>query len=419
MTLSELEYVVAQANAISGARLQEVVTTESELGLGFWFDGARAWIWIDLDAIKPSLLPWATAPRRVKSVKSPLHLFLRAHFVDRTLHALSVDRAHGRVVRVTFGRGEAGDPELEVRVIPHLRNVIAVANGKRVAWQKPRELMAEPPEDSVRPTRDLDRLRADWEEFRSSPKGKKAVAADPVTRVRRELDKRNRALAKVDEELVRKREQPWAEVGAWLKAHQSLDVPAEWQPFVDARRKLAWNIETAFTRARELDEKTVGTERRRQILVDEIARLEAELAKPAGEISAPVERTKNPLGAAAGGAQGRTLRLSDEVTVVAGKSAADNLKLLRRARAWDLWIHLRDYPSSHAIVFRNKSTKVADEDLRRVAAWFVKLHLGAKVDSGARYEILIAECRHVRPIKGDSIGRVTYRDERTLIYRAP
>ena len=418
MNLAELESVVTLARAIKGARLQEVVTSESDLGLGFYFDGNLSWLWIDLDAVRPSLLPWAAAPLRVKAIKSPLHLFLRAHFSDRALNDVTVDQAAGRVVRITFGRGEAQDPSLEIRLIPHLRNVIARAAGKSIAWQKPRELAAESPDERARPTRDLDQLRDDWLTVRQAPGARPKTRVDPAERVTRELDKRTRALVKVDEELARKREIPWKDVGDWLKANQSLDVPREFEPFVDRRRKLAFNIETAFTKARELEDKTAGTERRRKILEDEIAALRAELTKPLGEMSVPAAPKANPLGHA-GGAQGRTLRLDDDVTVVAGKSAGDNLKLLRRARAWDLWIHLRDYPSAHAILFRNKNTAVGDERLREVAAWFVKLHLGNKVGAGERFEILIAECRHVRPIKGDKIGRVTYRDERTLIFRAP
>ncbi|NJL25746.1 MAG: hypothetical protein HC902_11610 [Calothrix sp. SM1_5_4] len=59
--------------------------------------------------------------------------------------------------------------------------------------------------------------------------------------------------------------------------------------------------------------------------------------------------------------------------------------------------------------------------MQQVFAWFVKNHLGNKYSqsAGERFHVLVAECRHVRPIKGDKLGRVTYRDERVLIYRIP
>ena len=33
---------------------------------------------------------------------------------------------------------------------------------------------------------------------------------------------------------------------------------------------------------------------------------------------------------------------------------------------------------------------------------------------GQMFDILVAECRHVRPIKGDKVGRVNYTNERVL-----
>ena len=421
-TTAELQHVITALDAIKGARLQEVQTSDDDVCLGFYAGGKVRWLWIDLNAVKPTLLPWNDLPLRLKPHKSPIHLFLRAHFVGRALNEVVVDARRGRVVNLTFGDGTPDEPAIEIRLFPHLRNVIASAGGKRIAWQKPRELNADQPADSARAPRDLDQLRAEWLSFRRGPgaAAKKSVVVDPAVKIRGELEKRLKVLDKVNQELTRKRETPWKDVGAWLKTNQSLDVPTEWEPFVDRRRKLAWNIEQAFTKAREMTEKTAGTERRLEILTREIEQLRTELTKSPDQMQVPRPPRANPLGGAGPKvAHGRTLRLDQDVTVVAGKSAADNLKLLRRARAWDLWIHLSDYPSSHAIVFRNKNVNVGDEDLRRVAAWFVKLHLGNKVTAGERFEILIAECRFVRPIKGDKIGRVTYRDERTLIFRVP
>ena len=420
LTEPELNNVITTLGAIKGARLQEVLTTDSDVCLGLYAGGALAWLWIDLNATKPMLLPWSELPLKLRWTKSPLHLFLRAHFVNRTLADVRVAGDRGRVVQIHFGNPEdEGEPTLEVRLFPHLRNVIARAGTKQIAWQKPRPL-TEAGDDSRAhgPPRNLETLREEWLTARRGGTPKQKVEADPLARTRERLNKRLKALDKVNEELARKREMPWKDVGTWLKANQSLDVPTEFEPFVDRRRKLAGNIETCFTKARELEVKTEGTETRLRVLENEIADLRARLANPSAKLTDDVPEPKaSPL--AKDSAQGRTLKLEDGVIVVAGKSAADNLKLLRRARAWDLWIHLRDYPSSHAILFRNKNQRITDETLRRVAAWFIKMTLGQKAErlTGARFEILIAECRFVRPIKGDKLGRVTFRDERTLIYR--
>ena len=100
-----------------------------------------------------------------------------------------------------------------------------------------------------------------------------------------------------------------------------------------------------------------------------------------------------------------------------GKSAQDNLQILRKARAWDLWLHLKDFPSAHAVIFREKKQSVQDEDLRQVASWLVRLSLSQKlIVEGSVFEALCTECRFVKPIKGHP-GLVNYQNERTFKFR--
>lgn len=426
-TTAEVENVVGLLRPLVGTRLQEVLTNGSDVVLGFYSADGLLWLWLDLNATRPCLLPWSDLPLRPRQEKSPLHLFLRAHFVNRVLREVQFDGEHGRVVRFSLG-GETEDDarvELEARLFPHGRNLIARAAGKSVAWQKPKP-MTKTPEEYVReaegpahlPKRTLDELRAQWLDARQVKKTSKRTPGDTRARLEQDLARKQKALAKVKDELKRKLDMPWKDVGDWLKTHQSLDVPVEWEPFVDKRRKLSWNIEECFRKARELDGKTYGTEQRLCILVTEIERVRELLAGPDSALPAEPERPPpRPLKDL--GAEGRTLRLSQDVVVVAGKSAADNMKLLRKARAWDLWIHLRDYPSSHAILFRNKNANIGDAVLHQVFAWFIRNHFGQKhaEHGGERFDVLVAECRFVRPIKGDKIGRVTYHDERVFVHR--
>ncbi len=405
--------MVAALKPLLGLRLQEVQTSEHDVVLGFYSSEGLLWLWIDLNAIQPSLLPWSELPLNVATRKIPLHLFLKANFVGRALDEIAVSKEQGRVVEFKFSDRAA----LEVRLIPHLRNVIASAGGKKIAWQKPTALPALDAQPQGVP-RTLEQLRQDWLQQRQSKKGQRDKPVDPLARLRIDLSKKQKALEKVREELKNKEDLPWKKVGAWLKANQSLDVPAEWRPFVDQRRKLAWNIEQCFAKAREVDGKVTGTKARFAALENEILILEQRLSTGG---KAPTVPVKAKINLKVTGAQARTLHLDEGLTVMAGKSAADNLKILRKARAWDLWFHLRDYPSSHAILFRNKNAKVNDQVLLKVAAWFVRNHLGEKAAQhiGEKFELIVTECRFVNPIKGDKIGRVTYRDERTLIFKLP
>lgn len=423
--VSELDNVVSTLQPLLGARLQEVQSTAEDLVLGFYTSSGLLWIWIDLNPVRPSVLPWSELPLRLKWNKTPLNLFLRAHFIGRVLRDVRLERESGRVVRFKFGAPDEDGPELEVRLFPHRRNVIAKDDGKQVAWQKPSAIEAphSPTEAVPIKIRSLDELRDQWLEVRQGKAGGRARGTqDARTKLEAELKRKEKALQKVEEELTRKKELPWRAVGNWLKENQSIDVPKDWEPFVDKRRKLAWNIEECFAKAREMEGKLFGTEKRKELLLDDLLRIREQLKKPTNQLSAePIDGRAPKPQITAAEAHGRSLKISDELTVMAGKSAADNMKLLRKARAWDLWLHLRDFPSSHAILFRNKNTKINDSVLHQVADWFVRHCLGKKMEqhAGEKFHILIAECRHVRPIKGDKLGRVTYHDERVLIFKVP
>ena len=111
-------------------------------------------------------------------------------------------------------------------------------------------------------------------------------------------------------------------------------------------------------------------------------------------------------------AKGRTLHLK-AATAFMGKSAKDNLKILRRANSWDYWLHLRDFPSAHVIIARPKGAVIAEEEIKKVGEWLIKESV-KKNYSGIAYEIIICECRFVKAIKGDRMGRVHFQNERVI-----
>lgn len=418
-TVSELDNVVASLKALLGARLQEIKAAGNDVALGFYTNGEMLWIWADLNALRPSLLPWTNLPLSLEAKKkTPLNLFLRAHFDGHKLTGIERVKDYGRVVRLTF----SGEQTLEFRLFPHGCNVIARSGEKSLSFAKVEPLVEAPPAPSELLNRDLDALRQQWLSLRGGAAGgggkKKGASADPVSRVKGELARKEKALAKVNEELQRKTDLPWRAVGEWLKSNQTLEVPEEWQPFVDKRRKLSWNVDQCFAKARDVEGKIFGTEQRRKLLREEIDGLKLELEKPPGEMTIkPQTPSLQPLKDS--DASGRTLRLSDELVAVAGKNAADNLKLLRKARAWDFWLHLQDQPGSHVILFRNKSTSVSDAVFKQVIAWFTRIQFGKKYSNyvGDKVKVIVTECRHVRPIKGDRLGRVNYQDERIIIHQ--
>ena len=116
-------------------------------------------------------------------------------------------------------------------------------------------------------------------------------------------------------------------------------------------------------------------------------------------------------------ARGRKLHLASGALAYCGRSASDNLALLRQARAWDYWFHLRDYPGAHAIIHRQRDQEISEKELQQVAEWVVKESVSSKsILDGQKLAVVIVECRFVRPIKGDRLGRVTYHSEKTLSF---
>lgn len=62
-----------------------------------------------------------------------------------------------------------------------------------------------------------------------------------------------------------------------------------------------------------------------------------------------------------------------------GKNERENIALLRDARAEDIWMHIRDIPSSHLIIHSAKNTQVKDDILRKageILVGFAKLKGG-------------------------------------------
>ena len=73
LSVSELNNIVATLVPLHGARLQEVQTTANDVVLGFYNRPGLLWLWLDMHAVRPALLPWTELPLRLKWNKTPLN----------------------------------------------------------------------------------------------------------------------------------------------------------------------------------------------------------------------------------------------------------------------------------------------------------------------------------------------------------
>lgn len=419
-SLSEAElqsYLDWIRQQIQGSQLQDVRTDGRILVLDLY--GKGPWALSLLPEIaKPHLLltPEDQAPDIVKSPK-PVQLFLKAHAKNLALGELTINTQVGRQVELLFLNRHK---ELKVifNLVPHFANIQVFSDGKSISWYKTKETppkpegssvvqAAENPDWSLWPERFFKSVLESSEGTRSAERKENSADATDV-QVQKDLLKKEGALQKLKSSLENSDQAKWQTLGELLKvsSDHSTDLanqlPEDLKELFDARISISENRDRAFTKSKDLKRKKLGTLERIQILETQIAKLKSgDIQKPAAKLGTRA-MVKS-------GSKGQTLNLESGLQAVVGRSAQDNMAILRQARAWDLWLHLKDEPSAHAVIFREKNQKVTDGDIRQVAQWILdKSKLGKESRRSFKYEVLVVECRFVKPLKGDKAGRVTY-----------
>jgi len=430
LNLNELAQIAVSLQALVGAQLQDCVQSATEAGLGFYHDRKMVWLWFDLSPQRPLIVRFLNTPPLRKKIARPLTLFIKSRYVGRRLESVRADLSRGRVLTFSFFR--AADEEttaplvIEAHLIPHAANLIATDGKSTVAESKPKELPVQVfTEQRVEPiVRTWDEIATAWQQLQTAAVTKQANvqltdAGQREKKYQKAVEKKRAALERMAEELALKTSGAHRELGEWLKAQYSLDVPDEWRELIDSKKSLSWNIEHAFYRAKENERKSAGTRARIAIVEAELQKLEktgpAKFDLPGkGGAQKPNESLL-----ARAAARGRRHQIASDLDVYIGKSASDNLALLRKAQAFDFWLHLRDHTGAHAILRRTRGRAVTDLEFQEAGRWVLEQSLGLRVKGmkGERFDLLIVECRYVRPIKGDKIGRVNYTNDRVMTIR--
>lgn len=417
---TELLSLVTWMNSqIKGARVQEIWTAGETLWLEVYLRGTFQ-IQIDLKANQCFVLlrDERHLTKKIKKPK-PISLFLQSHARNQLLEEIRVIPELGRALEILFSNG----CRLQITLIPQGPNASVFFEGKSLHWEKPKEW----------PTRDRSEVKTDFpvrwknaddyladylswkagssvrgvrkEDVPTHPQASGGLELDPrLAGWRRELEKKNKALHHLEKELTEERSQDWLAFGEELKMGQ----PLPQHPLWSAKLSLAQNREQAFAKGKEIRGKRKGIEERIAILQQEIELRRQWLAAPEQVPTAVAPPSRGHAALVKSESRGKTLTLPSGLQAILGRSAKDNLAILRQARAWDYWLHLKDEPSAHVIVFREKNQNIRNEDIEAVAEWLLK-NLGKKmILAGSRYDVICVECRFVRPIKGDKLGRVTY-----------
>lgn len=403
---SEVESIGQVLEGFQGYRLQEVESLSTGCLLRLYGDGKSIWLIAEMNPARPILLPLSQRPRVSKSTK-PLGLFINANLVGQTL--TGIEYVTSRVLKLLFSHGA-----IEFRLFPHGENIIVKVGKKSISWEKIAELKPAHHEDKE--GRSIAEIIRQWEERLPPTKKTPAVKAG----VGSSLEKKKIALQKILEEIEAKSSQKWGAAGEFLKREQTMKVPAEFDGYIDFKSTLAENIQICFRKAKDLERKILASRVRARIIKEEITKLEA--AATALEVAPSVEAeqpTKKNLAIKDSNLKLRKLELQDGQIAYMGKSAADNISLLRGAQPWDCWIHMKDYPGAHVIVRRHRGQETSPADIEKAARWLASETPSSKRElrEGDRFEIQLSECRFVKPLKGDRLGRVSVAKPKVLRFK--
>lgn len=415
MTITNQEFttIVWAAQDLVGSRLQDFSEVGKRFYINFWRSDHKDNIWVlDLSLSNPIFLPLVgnQNPPKGKS-KSPTGLFLNAHFKGKFLKQVLWEPNFGRIITLIFDE----DHKAELRLFRGGANLMLQAGSKKISFAKPtpkKELQWA--EDKLA-VRSLDQLSVLFTSLSSgqSPQGESlsnSAAKDPEALRKKLLTKIEKAIEKTKEDIEEKKTKNWTELAMWLQVESSLEVPKKWQNMLDLNLDLRANINRSFAKAKEIKEKIERSNLRLLKLQKEHQQIKT---KPASELALEKSKLKLPNKIKKSQFKGRLLSLPSGHQLLIGRNARENLEALRAGGPWDYWLHLRDYPSSHAVLKRNKNEKLSSEILGQAFHHLIFENFRAKAASkvGEKYDILVAELRYVRPIKGDKLGRVHYSQE--------
>ncbi len=433
----ELKSLVEYFNdELLAAQLQDVQATEEGLVLMFYRftkDPRIAYLVFDLDPAFPFVGIYNSNPwPHLKKVK-PVGLFLNSHAKNLTVTHLKISEQFGRVLDLGLGPDEHRT-EIEFRMIPKYSNLIVTCEKKSISWYPRKQLLqhsaSEGTGDEVS-VRSIPFMLDLWFQRRAVQLKQKVSAASPQQnpyekwkqQKAKDLIKKKKAVDGIRGQIQDFLTAPWVEIGQHLKTYGMKNLEPAWLTLIQSKKTVSENIELCFGKAKAAKLKTVGAEARLLVLEGEILTLHdlSELAfqKELQKLSQRQMQSHKTSRAGEGRYRKMVLPAANEnhnLTCYMGKSAKDNSDLLRKSKAWDYWVHLKDYPSAYAIIHRQKTQSISTRQLMQVAEWLVKESLKDKKSfSGLKFAVVYVECRHVRPIKGDKLGRVTYHEARELL----
>lgn len=401
LNVIELDHLIEAVSFLKGAEFQSVQGLKDLIILKFWEQGPR-WLIFSLSENKPFFMAFKNqigdltgldSSLLKKAEKKPLNLFLTTHFKGLCLTEMSRIKKYGRVVRFYFD--DSDDLYIEFRAYPGGLNFSVVKESKAVHWAKPMAL--EEAQGGYKP--DLVRSPAVVLEegliFLNAKNKKTKLGADE------RADKTKKARVKIVEGICFLKADNYKRFAEVLESESELpeDLKAVYREKLTRRENIEWAYEQQKL-------KDVKLERLKKRLSEIDLKKLVEVSKKAEGAS------KKDLKAT------RFMQLSEGVKALCGKTARENIDLLRKAKSWHIWMHLKDYPSGHLILDIPKNYIVSEKELEQCGLFLFKVAAPKKLHATdkVKFEVIYTESKFVKPIKGARQGLVQPSRTKARVY---
>ena len=413
-----LSFIEILRPKIIGSRAQKVFTQEDQLWIELYRDGRSQWLIVDISPRSLALILETKnesyerkTQKKIKNKVKPIGLFFKSHFLGRELIEISIEEPHERIVNLYF----SGDKNYQMcaMLFPKGRNIILTIPEKKISWNKvyQRTALSEPYQGEVR---SYEQFIKEWRQIRHGDKTKTKTDESQQNQAQA-LHKLEKSIEKLKQDIEKKKNRKWREVAKKLQdfGFESLSEDEKsiyWKPDLN----LVNNIEHCFDQAKKNDVKLSSSVQR----LTELSHQKVLLENSDSSKLATVPK-RNPAVKISVGNKVQKNQTNIGNSIYIGSNARDNLDLLRKSKPWTIWFHLKDFPGAHGFLFIDKNKVPKQEELDSVAKLLVEktFKQKAKLKAKERFDVIYTECRFVNPIKGDHIGRVNYKNEKSFVYK--
>ncbi len=413
MNVLEIDESISDIQKALGFSVQNVYYYDKTLVLSLWQNHASHWLVISLRYDQQSIFIVPEQKIKLKNEKKPIQIFALAHLKHLYFTDIRRVEIEGRKIQIHFSSSDSEDVMVEVVLVPTVLNISIFKGKKQVHLNKPKDLPEfKSNEQANLKLKPLEDVKNNWLQSLQ----KKSIDGPDQGRktLKSEIEKKQKALKKVESDLDKKMNEDYYQFALLLETN-AVEAKDKFPDLFDSKKSIHKLKDEYFEKQKSLKQKILRSEDRVLLLKNELKDLCALTESDWSQILKSNAKGQSQSFNQKSEIKVRKLEIANDLVAYYGKSAADNLKLLRSAKAWHYWIHIKDMPSSHMIIFRDKNRDLKDGEVQKAIVWFLNEAHGVSKDNSAEaFDVLMTECRYVRPIKGDKLGRVNYSHEKVL-----